>query len=38
MLNLGLAGIWLGVLSDQLSRYIFMSIRFRQGKWVNNKF
>lgn len=38
VLDLGLMGIWLGVLSDQLSRYFFMSIRFRQGKWVNNKF
>lgn len=38
VLDLGLVGIWLGVLSDQLSRFIFMSIRFRQGKWVNNKF
>lgn len=34
---LGLAGIWLGVLSDQLSRYLFMSYRFKQGNWVNIK-
>ena len=36
--HLGLLGIWLGVLSDQFTRYLFMSTRFRQGKWVENKF
>ena len=35
VLNMGLLGIWLGVLSDQFSRLILMSLRFRQGKWVN---
>lgn len=35
--KLGLAGIWLGVFSDQFSRLIFMSIRFREGKWVEKK-
>lgn len=35
--KLGLAGIWLGVFSDQFSRYIFMSTRFKQGKWVEKK-
>ncbi len=35
--HLGLAGIWLGVLSDQLTRYCLMSIRFHQGKWVDLK-
>ena len=35
--NLGLHGIWLGVLSDQLSRFTFMRRRFRQGKWVDLK-
>ncbi len=34
---LGLIGIWLGVLSDQLSRYLFMSLRFKQDKWINMK-
>lgn len=34
ILNLGLSGIWLGVLSDQLSRFIFLSIRFKEGKWT----
>ncbi len=33
--GLGIIGIWLGVLCDQMSRYIFASIRFKQGKWVN---
>ena len=33
--NLGLHGIWLGVLSDQLSRFLLMRRRFRKGEWVN---
>ena len=36
-LNLGLHGIWLGILSDQLSRFTLMRRRFRQGKWVDLK-
>ncbi len=36
-LNLGLDGIWIGVLSDQLSRFLIMGHRFRQGKWVDLK-
>ena len=35
--NLGLHGIWFGILSDQLSRFTFMRRRFRQGKWVDLK-
>lgn len=35
--HLGLVGIWIGVFSDQFSRFILLSIRFRQGKWVNIK-
>ena len=35
--NLGLHGIWLGVLSDQLSRFTIMRRRFRKGEWVNLK-
>ncbi|MGN1390198.1 MAG: MATE family efflux transporter [Bulleidia sp.] len=31
---LGLAGIWLGVLSDQFSRYIMLMSRFRKGEWT----
>ena len=33
----GLTGVWLGVLADQLSRFIMVSLRFRQGKWVDLK-
>lgn len=36
-LNWGLSGIWLGVLSDQLSRFLILGWRFRQGNWVNLK-
>lgn len=35
--NWGIIGIWMGILGDQVSRYIFASIRFKQGKWVNIK-
>ncbi len=34
IIPLGLAGIWIGILSDQLSRFVFLSLRFRQGEWV----
>lgn len=30
----GIIGIWMGVLADQVSRYIFASTRFNKGKWV----
>ena len=33
--KLGLTGVWIGILSDQCSRFCFMGHRFRQGKWVN---
>lgn len=36
-LGFGIAGIWIGVLADQVSRFLFASIRYRQGKWVNIK-
>jgi len=36
-LELGITGIWLGVLGDQISRYLFASIRFKQGKWTRIK-
>ena len=36
-LHWGIIGIWMGILADQVSRYIFASIRFKQGKWVNIK-
>ena len=32
---LGLSGIWLGILSDQFSRYVMFSSRFRKGEWVS---
>ena len=35
--NLGLHGIWIGVMSDQLSRFTLMRTRFRKGKWVDIK-
>ena len=34
VLTLGLAGIWIGILSDQMSRFILLSYRFRQGEWT----
>ncbi len=37
VLGLGIVGIWMGVIADQLSRFVFASIRFKQGKWVNIK-
>ena len=37
VLHWGIIGIWMGILADQLSRYIFASVRFKQGKWVNIK-
>lgn len=36
-LGLGIVGIWFGVLGDQVGRFLFASIRFKQGKWVNIK-
>ena len=36
-LAMGITGIWIGVVADQLSRFIFASIRFRQGKWTEIK-
>ena len=35
--HLGLTGIWIGILSDQFSRFVMMSLRFKTGKWVNIK-
>ena len=36
-LGLGMTGIWMGILADQISRFLFASIRFRRGKWVSIK-
>ena len=33
----GIIGIWLGVLADQMSRFILATVRFKQGKWINIK-
>lgn len=33
----GITGIWLGVLGDQISRYILATIRFKKGKWTEIK-
>ena len=35
--KLGLTGVWIGILSDQASRFCLMGYRFRQGKWVDLK-
>ena len=37
VLGWGIIGIWLGVLGDQISRYIFASIRFKAGNWTKIK-
>ncbi len=33
----GIIGIWCGILADQFSRFLFSSLRFRQGKWAKIK-
>ena len=35
--GLGIIGIWLGVLGDQISRFLFASVRFKAGKWTKMK-
>lgn len=37
VLGFGIVGIWLGVLGDQVSRFIFASARFKKGKWTQIK-
>ncbi|MBD3948656.1 MATE family efflux transporter [Tuanshanicoccus lijuaniae] len=32
--NLGLNGIWIGILTDQLSRFTLLRHRFKLGKWT----
>lgn len=34
VLEWGMVGIWLGIVADQLSRFIFGSVRFAMGKWT----
>ena len=36
-LGLGINGVWVGIFADQLSRYIFGSVRFKAGKWTSIK-
>ena len=36
-LGWGITGIWMGVLGDQISRYVFAAMRFKKGKWVQIK-
>lgn len=36
-LGLGINGIWLGILSDQITRFLLLGHRFHQGKWVDLK-
>lgn len=35
--NMGIFGIWLGIVADQATRFTLASLRFRSGKWVNIK-
>lgn len=37
VLGFGIIGIWIGVVADQLSRFLFASTRFRKGKWTEIK-
>ncbi len=37
VLGFGIVGIWLGVLADQVSRFLFASVRFKQGRWTQIK-
>lgn len=37
MLGGGIIGIWMGVLGDQISRFLFASTRFKAGKWTKIK-
>lgn len=35
ILHLGIQGIWMGIMADQISRFIGLWLRFRKGDWVN---
>ena len=37
LFDLGLDGVWIGILADQMSRFILVATRFHQGKWVDMK-
>ena len=34
VIPLGITGIWLGILADQVSRFTLFSVRFRKGDWT----
>ena len=36
-LQLGLTGIWMGIIADQLCRLVLTSTRYRHGKWMQMK-
>ena len=36
-LGFGINGVLMGILADQVSRFIFGSVRFKQGKWTKIK-
>lgn len=33
----GIVGVWMGVVADQMTRFILCGIRFKKGAWVNIK-
>jgi Na+-driven multidrug efflux pump len=35
--DMGLDGVWIGILADQISRFLLVATRFRQGKWGDLK-
>lgn len=37
ILGFGIVGVWVGVLGDQVSRFLFASTRFKKGKWTQIK-
>ncbi len=37
VLQLGITGIWIGVLADQVVRLVMSGLRFRSGRWMNKE-
>jgi putative MATE family efflux protein len=37
VLQLGITGIWIGVLADQAVRLVMSGLRFRSGRWMNKE-
>ena len=37
VLKLGITGIWIGVLADQVMSLVLTGARFRSGKWMHKK-